>query len=263
MAGSDLVQALARGLKILELAATSEDGVSVPHLTKALGIKQPTAHNLTRTLLAHGYLVKRNSPVRYAVGPAVAALAQRRMKHRWQECSEETVRGLAAALPAATVILAEWRAGDLAVALRMHPGHPDLLERNPAMRLGPYTSACTLCFQAFAPTPEVAEFRQRYPHGETDMGRWHDLHELDAYLKTSRQAGSLVVADPRMFRVGVPVWGPEGRILAVLGTSRLVETGVSGEASTTMLTLTIEAARTLSSRIRAEEPLAANQIPDA
>ena len=262
MAGTDLVQALIRGLRILELAAASEDGVSVPQLTKALGIKQPTAHNLTRTLLAHGYLVKRNSPVRYAVGPAVEALAQRRMKHRWQECSEETVRGLAASLPTATVILAEWRAGDLAVALRMHPGHPDHLERSPAMHLGPYTSACMLCFQAFAPSPEVDEFRQRYPLGETDTGRWHSLHELDSFLKTSRQTGTIVLADQRLHRVAVPVWGPEGRILAVLGTSRLVEAGFSDEDSAAMLALTTQAARTLSSRIKEEEPLAANQIPE-
>lgn len=262
MAGTDLVQALTRGLRILELAAASEDGVSVPQLTQVLGIKQPTAHNLTRTLLAHGYLIKRSSPVRYALGPAVEALVQQRMEHRWKNCAEETVRGLAAALPKATVILAERRAGDLAVTLRMHPGHRDHLERMPAMHLGPYTSSCMLCFQAFAPEPEVSEFRQRYPLGETDTGRWHDLHDLDSFLKTSRQTGTIVLADQRLYRVGVPVWGQEGRILGVLGTSRLVEAGFSGEDATTMLTLTIKAARTLSARIKGEEALRADPMPE-
>lgn len=128
MAGTDLVQALTRGLKILEMAAASTDGVRVPDITEALGIKQPTAHNLARTLVAQGYLVRRAAPVRYALGPAVESLANAGSRRQWREIAERSVRALHEAQPAATVILAEWRAGDVEVSMRLHPSHPDHVE---------------------------------------------------------------------------------------------------------------------------------------
>jgi len=220
MARSDLVQALERGLKILELASVSADGLTIAQMVSALGVKQPAAHNLARTLVAHGYLVRRHAPIRYALGPAAVALAQRRGRQDWQARAEAVVRELARQQPEATVILAEWRAGDLPVFLRLHPSHPGHVERNPATRLSPYTSACTLCFQAFAPAPEVSEFRQRYPFGESDAGKWSGHDALDRFLKEVRQAGVLELCDDRLERVAVPVWSAEGRVTAILGASR-------------------------------------------
>ncbi len=251
MAGSDLVQALARGLRILELAAASEDGVSVTQITEALGIKQPTAHNLTRTLIANGYLVRRSSPVRYALGPAVDSLSLRGNKRKWREHAEDSVRGLAARLPAATVILAEWRAGDLAVFMRVHPSHPGHIELNPAMRLSPFTSACTLCFQAFAPAPEVGEFRKRYPHGETEIGRWSGLDELDEFLRKARRAGAVVLSDEKLYRVAAPIWGEQGRLVAVAGASINAAGGISNAESTEVFAQVSKAAQELSAQLGA------------
>ena len=225
MAGSDLVQALTRGLKILEMAAASPDGVRIPDITEALGIKQPTAHNLARTLTAKGYLVRRASPVRYALGPAVESLSQADARRRWREMAERAVRALHEAQPAATVILAEWRAGDLEVALRLHPSHPDHVEFNPAMRLSPHTSASTLCFQAFAPQPEVADFRRRYPYGETATGPWRDADALDAFLAKARRAGAIALSDARLHRVAVPLHNAEGRFAGTLGASFPADAG--------------------------------------
>ena len=225
MAGTDLVQALTRGLKILEMAAASTDGVRVPDITEALGIKQPTAHNLARTLVAQGYLVRRAAPVRYALGPAVESLANAGSRRQWREIAERSVRALHEAQPAATVILAEWRAGDVEVSMRLHPSHPDHVEINPAMRLSPHTSASTLCFQAFAPQPEVADFRRRYPYGETATGPWRDADALDAFLAEARRAGAIALSDARLHRVAVPLHNAAGRFAGTLGASYAADAG--------------------------------------
>ena len=61
MANSDPVGALMRGIDILKLIGTSENGMRVCEIASALGLKQPTCYNLVRTLLYTGFLEKRNS----------------------------------------------------------------------------------------------------------------------------------------------------------------------------------------------------------
>ena len=109
--------------------------------------------------------------------------------------------------------------------MRLHTSHPDHVEINPAMRLSPHTSASTLCFQAFAPQPEVADFRRRYPYGETATGPWRDADALDAFLAEARRAGAIALSDARLHRVAVPLHNAAGRFAGTLGASYAADAG--------------------------------------
>ena len=219
MAGSDTVRSLERGLKILEMAGAAEDGVTLPQVSVALGIKAATAHNLARTLVAAGWLARRASPVRYVVGPAFRGMEKSLGRHEWLERAEKMVALLAARLPMATVVLSEWHSDGVAVSLRVHPSHPGFIERGAKTSLSPYCSASTLCFQAFAPAADVKLYRERYPFVEADHRAWKSEEELDAALKKAKMDGVLALADERIFRAAVPVYGKNGGLVAILGAS--------------------------------------------
>src|SRR6187549_828661 len=81
MPHNELIQSLLRAVDVIELVAQSERGLSLGEVCNALGLKQPTAHNLIRTLVARDFVEKTTSPVRYRLGSAVARLAEERQHH--------------------------------------------------------------------------------------------------------------------------------------------------------------------------------------
>src|SRR5882757_6229444 len=81
MPHNELIQSLLRAVDVIELVAQSERGLSVGEVCNSLGLKQPTAHNLIRTLIARDFVEKTTSPVRYRLGPAVTRLAEERQSH--------------------------------------------------------------------------------------------------------------------------------------------------------------------------------------
>ncbi len=69
------VPAVERALKLLELSATSDGGLTLSEVGKALGIPKSSAHRLVYTLLAHGYLQRIGSARRYILGMCARDLA--------------------------------------------------------------------------------------------------------------------------------------------------------------------------------------------
>jgi IclR family KDG regulon transcriptional repressor len=76
--GSSLaeIQSLARGLRILELMAASEDGVGITELADELGIDKSSASRLVQTLTSHGYAEQMSGSRRYRLGPQVVRLSR-------------------------------------------------------------------------------------------------------------------------------------------------------------------------------------------
>lgn len=70
------IQSLARGLKIMELLAGSEDLVSITELAEELGIDKSSASRLVQTLAKHGYAEQDVASRRYRLGPQVVRLSR-------------------------------------------------------------------------------------------------------------------------------------------------------------------------------------------
>jgi len=69
------VPAVERALRLLELSATSNDGLTLSDVGKALAIPKSSAHRLVYTLLAHGYLQRTSTARRYILGTCARDLA--------------------------------------------------------------------------------------------------------------------------------------------------------------------------------------------
>lgn len=70
------IQSLARGLKILDLLGSSEDGASITELAAALGVDKGSASRLVATLVHYHHAVKDENTRRYHLGPQVLTLSR-------------------------------------------------------------------------------------------------------------------------------------------------------------------------------------------
>src|SRR5690554_5445716 len=94
MPRNEMIQSLLRAVDVIELVAQSERGLSLGEVCNALGLKQPTAHNLIRTLVARDFVEKTTSPVRYRLGAAVTRLANERHNQEVVRRAEVVIRDL-------------------------------------------------------------------------------------------------------------------------------------------------------------------------
>lgn len=221
MAHSDLVQSVARSLDILEHTARAAEGIPLQELAERLNLQPTTVYNLARTLLARGYLEKVGRPPRYRLGPALAALASQPRNQDLQRQAALQIEALYPHLGGATVTLAQASGGEILVRLRMAPEQPGILQRPPQHLLHPYGSAAALVFQAFWGDEERDAYRQRHPFWETGGHCWQSPERLEMFVQQIRQDGCAAFQLPGegLFKVAVPVFGPQHELLATLGAS--------------------------------------------
>lgn len=229
MAHNDLVQSLLRGVDVVELVAQSERGLTLGEVCDALGLKQPTAHNLIRTLVARDFIEKTTSPVRYRLGSAVARLAEERQNHQTVRQASLIMHDLfdrfLAHLPPkirpdeeASLSFSQHMGGEVVMLLRLRLQRVGVLER-PKLVMTAYQSAAPLCFQAFWTREELEEYRRRHPFLDQGAPIWKSREALDAFLHRARERGYVQppMYAPEQFRVAVPVFGDGHRLLGVLG----------------------------------------------
>ncbi|MFH1523773.1 MAG: IclR family transcriptional regulator [Chloroflexota bacterium] len=70
------IQSLARGLKILDLLAQAQDGLSITELAETLDVDKGSASRLVSTLARYGYAEKDDVTRRYHLGPQVVSLSR-------------------------------------------------------------------------------------------------------------------------------------------------------------------------------------------
>lgn len=220
MAHSELVQALSRGLELLEWAAQSDAGLSVTETAQRLGVKPPTAHNLIRTLTAKSFLEKTGKPPRYVLGPALGELVQANGRRSLLRKAEALMPKLAKQLKSANVVFVEARGGEVYSSLRVTPERPGTVLRPVDQVMSPYSSASALTFMAWWPEEKRAAYRQRYPFAEYGAHLWKSKDELEAFLTTAVRRGRVVPPiSQRGFIAAVPIFGRGGEIIAAVALS--------------------------------------------
>jgi len=70
------IQALARGLKILQIMADVEFGIGVTELADHLEVNKATASRMVHTLMAYGFVEKAPDDRRFQLGPALVRLSR-------------------------------------------------------------------------------------------------------------------------------------------------------------------------------------------
>lgn len=220
---TSVVQSLLRGLDLLQRLSAADHPLSLRELAETTGLKEPTLYKLLQTLVAAGFAEKTDRPVLYSLGPEVFDLSDRYLRRSVLSRAEHAVRAVFEHLHEhrATVVLAQAPAGEVEVVMRMSPERPDVLQRPRGQVMQPYTSACSLAFQAFWTESERQAYRRRHPFWEEGAHLWETPEKLDEYLQSVRDTG---YATPQLgganaYLVAAPVYDPNQQFIAVLGAS--------------------------------------------
>lgn len=259
MPRNDLVQSILRGADVIELVAQSERGLSLSEICGTLGLKQPTAHNLIRTLVSRGFVEKTTSPVRYRLGSTVTRLAEERHSHQTvREASQimsELFDRFRAHLPnrlrpddEASLSFSQLVSGEVMILLRLRLQRLGVLER-PRLTMTAYQSASPLCFQAFWSREELEHYRVRHPFLDQGAPIWKTQEALDKFLAEVRELGYCVppIYRTEQFRAAVPVFGEGHRLIGVLGAGIWLKSALP--ASEELIEELIEAAKKMGEAI--------------
>lgn len=253
MAGSDTVQSVERSLDVLELVARSEGGLGLQDLCELTGLKSSTVHNLVRTLVLRGYLVKQQKPQRYDLGPALQGLALEHENRTLRRVEEVAVRRLGEQLPGFTITLAQAQGGDVLAVLRLGREQPGIVARPRQQVMGPYASASALVYQAFWHDEARASFRRHNPFDEYGAALWQRPEALEAFLAEVRQRGVVVLprlADRQVWtRAAVPVFSPRGELLGTLGAACPHESAAALPSAETVVAALQAAAREIQAHL--------------
>lgn len=224
MPSSDLVQALSRGLMVIELIANAEGGMTLQQLCQELDLKPATVHNLLRTLMSRGYIEKKQKPTVYILGPALIQLVDMYRGRELQRRVGKAMGLIFAKFPNSRVTYSETMGGEVFLKLRISPERPGLLERPWNSVMLPYTSASVLLFQAFWNPNERTSYSKRYPFDEYGAHIWQTSELFEQFLSQVRSSG--VSAPPidrnGLLRVAVPVIGPGNEIVGALGAATVL-----------------------------------------
>lgn len=229
MAHSDLVRSVLRGLDIIDLVAQSERGLTLQEVCAVLGLKQPTAYNLLRTLVSRNYIERTPPPVHYRLGRAIVRLTDevtnQDLVRRAGAVLHKLYQDLLGVMPRAlepgddlAVSFAQAIGGEIRLVLRIRSDRPRVLAR-PMSLMGPYRSTSSLVYQAWWTREERDAYRRAHPFAEHGAGLWKDEPALNTYLLQIRKDGYACppIYPEEEFRLSVPVFGEGYTLMGVLG----------------------------------------------
>jgi len=247
MAGTKDIRSVVRALDIMELVSNSPAGLTLRQLSHAFALPRQTVHGLVRTLIRKKYLTKSAPPVRYMVGPMMAALQQRQIE--WNR--DVLCRAIPPAIKlgrdhAAIVMIAQYTGGRILGRFFCAGDDegPKLLYNSPVAEYG-----CSLVVQAFMEAPELAAYRSQNAFAKADWDYWRCPENLDALYALIREVGYLAMVKSGVFRVAAPILNSDGRPTAMLGITKPYEDLAPGAARAS-IDATVSAARKVSEAVK-------------
>lgn len=208
------VEALRRGLLILDLLSAHDNGMKLGEVAEALGLQRTTVHNLLKTLVIAGY-ASNDGTGRYCAGWRIQALA---LKERVRQAT-----GLGPLMDALTEELGE----TLVLAILVDGSRRRVYHTHSRQMIQVSTTVVEekarglwgletgLVLAAYAGEEELRRVVEvnGLPEGGT-------LETLQETLMQVRQAGYVSMPHPGLYAAAVPVLDSEGRLLASLGVNQ-------------------------------------------
>lgn len=220
MANSNLVGSLVRGIDILTLVGNSDNGLKISEIVSAMNLKQPTCYNLVRTMVACGFLEKRNN--RLYLGRKMIQLAKNHSNNTFFAFAETELLALYQRLPRCTVIFAVPGTQGMLQTHRIAFEHPGVIQRLDSEPMHLYASAAGLIYLAFV-TDETTliNINERWPFAEFGAHLWKSRSALNAYLEKVRKTKIAVSPFDQdvSYRISCTILDRSGKLVASIGAN--------------------------------------------
>lgn len=242
------VQALLRGLKMLERAAVSSDsagvevGVTLKDLAQAGGCSVPAAFHLAQTLVEAGFLRREEHPPRFFPGERIFFIAASKPHLHLDSDTARLMQEIRRAIPTASVYFCREHGGDVQVHLQWRVNEAnDRLAHDVDYPLPPFTSVGSLMHLAFWPEERVRRYSTLHDFSAHGSILWSNQAVMDALLVQIRTDGYffLPVKNPRQLRLGFAVFYPDGGFAGSLTVAQDIDDNAAPERSRTFLKQTV------------------------
>ena len=187
MPRNEPVQSLLRGLDLLRLISSSQDGMRLDELCAASGLKKSTAHNLVRTLCIRNFVYK-DEQNRFRAGIALNELTGSTPIGSKLQLIRNAMQKLHRDFPDCILTCSKLFAGEIRCLLRAVPGQQCIIQLPSDRILLPYVSASAMLLQAYYPN-ETHAWEQQYPFEEYGAGIWGSKANFSAAKETVLQNG--------------------------------------------------------------------------
>ena len=212
------VQSVARAFEILEALSGAPNGLGLAEVARAVVLKQPTVHNLLRTLVARSYARQDPATQRYHVGHGCASLGRSYLRSlRVPDASRAPIESLARRLNE-SVVVGAIEGGEIAFVARAAGEQMLAVNFESHWQRVDYGSVCGRVILAYLSEDELEIYVKRHPIA----GRAADItsrRDLDAILRRARKDGHLEYwrENHTVYAIAAPVRDHAGRVVAAVG----------------------------------------------
>ena len=216
------VPALERALSVLELLARTQNGLTLPELTRRLSLPKSSVHCLLLTLERRGYLLRQAPNGRYLFGSRLFSLGNQVLNGlALRETAAPHLRDLMERTHL-TVHLAVLEGGEAVLIAKAEPPGASRLATWPGKRMDLHSTGVGKALLAYLPEAELARLL-----GERGLPRRNEnsitsTRKLREELATVRRLGYALddEEDEIGLRcIGAPVFDPAGGVAAAISVS--------------------------------------------
>ncbi len=220
--GKYSIAVLDKAFDILELLRQNEEPLSLDDIAAATGIARTTVHRLLHNLAVRHYVEKDPERYKYRLGFKLAELGYAMKRHlSLRELALPVMEELRKKLQD-TINLGSLREGEVTYHEILESPHSFRVAAFPGDRDPAHATALGKSILAFLPEAEVKEIVQMRGLKRLTRHTLTDEHALLAALVRVRAAGYAVDEQESMLGgrcVGVPLFGPDGNVIAGLSVS--------------------------------------------
>lgn len=229
MPGNAHIQTLQRGVRILYAVAGVEDGLTPNQIATTIQVKPATVYKFIRTLEAEHLLVRRKSPLRYALGHAITELKTLDDQRHLLTFSGKVLIRTYAKLPEANFALLEHEPPYTYQRFCVESQRPGVLVRRREYKQEPYIKASSLLFLAYSHADEVENYFRTFPFEIHGKASWKTRARLNEFLAEVRRTGICLpdFPDPawggQLYRLAVPIFSRGGEVIAAIGGYQMLD----------------------------------------
>ncbi len=212
-------QSLQRATQILFAVAGASDGRTVEQIARRVNLKSNTVGRFVRTMEAEELLVRRERPLRFLIGPAIAELKHLDDRRQLLDVAGRVLVKTQLELAASNFSLAERDELETCTRLSVRASRPGVVVLHRTQLHQPYRKASAMVFLAYGSAEDRSRFFEAHSFVRQGARFWGSEAKLRAFFREIVRRGYAQpeLPDEGLFRVAAPVFGPNGQVAAAVG----------------------------------------------
>lgn len=248
------MQALQKGLKLLDLISSSRDGIILKELAESLGCSSAATYHLVHTLADAGFVRRIEDPARYVLGEKLRQLVNNQQGDRFYTVAHACIAQIHESLPEVSIYLSEFIGGSVLATARLLPGiSRQIVRENRPLALPPYCSAGSLAHYAFWPVETREEYHARYSFDAYGIPFWGSRKNFEKAVTQLRRDRMILMPKegPTRLKLALPLFYPEGELAAAFTLQwNSIEAGEADQKKALLLAQAEEISRTFTQKLQ-------------